>query len=218
MWLVLTGGLLGLASGVRHAMEPDHLAAVSTLVAEQRSVRASVSFAAMWGLGHGSMLLAVGGLLVLLGCEMPPAFAMFAELGVAAMLVFLGVRALRRARGGSVAASHQAHQAHHLQQPHAHARDGALRRPLVVGIVHGLAGSGALTALVLAAGHSPAAALVFMTLYGAGAMLGMSALAGVLRLPLARIAGTTRGTSALLAISGVASVVIGVAWAGAVLL
>jgi high-affinity nickel-transport protein len=215
MWLVLTGGLLGLASGVRHAMEPDHLAAVSTLVAEQRSVRASVSFAAMWGLGHGSMLLAVGGLLVLLGCEMPPAFDMFAELGGAAVLVFLGGRAPRRARGASVSASHQAH---HLQQPHAHARDGALRRPLVVGIVHGLAGSGALTALVLAAGHSPAAALVFMTLYGAGAMLGMSALAGVLRLPLARIAGTTRGTSALLAISGVASVVIGVAWAGAVLL
>jgi sterol desaturase/sphingolipid hydroxylase (fatty acid hydroxylase superfamily) len=210
MWLVLTGGLLGLASGVRHAMEPDHLAAVSTLVAEQRSVRASVSFAAMWGLGHASMLLAVGGLLVLLGCEMPPAFATVAELAVAAMLVFLGVRALLRARNRT----HE-HASHHV---HHHAQSGTLRRPLAVGIVHGLAGSGALTAIVLAAGHKPMAGLVFMTLYGAGAMIGMSALAGVLRLPLARIASTARGTSTLLAISGVASVVIGVAWAGAVLL
>lgn len=206
MWLVLTGGLLGLASGVRHAMEPDHLAAVSTLVAEQRSVRASVSFAAMWGLGHAAMLIAVGGLLVLLGCEMPPAFAAIAELGVAVMLVFLGARALLRARKRTP-------EQHVAQTGH-----GSHRRPLVVGIVHGLAGSGALTALVFAAGHKPMAGLVFMTLYGAGAMLGMSALAGVLRLPLARIASTARGTSTLLAISGVASVVIGVAWAGAVLL
>jgi hypothetical protein len=207
MWLVITGGLLGLASGVRHAMEPDHLAAVSTLVAEQRSVRASVSFAAMWGLGHGSMLLAVGGLLILLGCEMPPSFSTAAELGVATMLVLLGARALQRARTRESAPA-----------THHHTPTGTLRRPLVVGIVHGLAGSGALTAIVLAAGHKPIAGLVFMTLYGAGAMLGMSALAGALRLPLARIASTARGTSTLLAISGVASVVIGVAWAGAVLL
>jgi hypothetical protein len=201
MLLALTGGLLGLANGVRHAMEPDHLAAVSTLVAEQRTMRASVSFAAIWGLGHASVLVAVGGLLVLLDCRMPPMLANAAELGVAVMLVGLGVRALLRAR-----------------RPHRHdgshdASAASLRRPLAVGLVHGLAGSGALTALVVATGRSPASALAFMALYGAGAMLGMSALAGALRLPLARIAATGRGASMLLAVSGATSVVIGVAWA-----
>lgn len=215
MWLALTGGILGLASGVRHAMEPDHLAAVSTLVAEQRTTRASVSFAAMWGLGHGAVLVLVGGVLVLFGCAMPPVLANIAELGVAAMLVFLGVRALRRSRLAPPPLSPPP-----LSPPPMLASSPAgsgLRRPLAVGVVHGLAGSGALTALVLATGHSPAAALVFMTLYGAGAMLGMSALASVLRLPLAHITTTARGASMLLAVSGLASVVIGFVWAGAVL-
>src|SRR5260221_1042200 len=97
MWTVCMGYLLGLVQGVRHAFEPDHLAAVSTLVAEQRSAKGSALYAAFWGVGHAMMLLVVGGLLFALRRAMPPVLEHAFELVVAVMLVALGIRALRRA-------------------------------------------------------------------------------------------------------------------------
>src|SRR5260221_10404114 len=91
---VIAGYLFGVLHGMRHALEPDHVAAVSTVLAEQRSARASVRFALAWGAGHGLMLVLVGGLLFWFRREMPPGLADVFELAVAAMLIGLGVRAL----------------------------------------------------------------------------------------------------------------------------
>lgn len=203
MLAAITGALLGVASGVRHAMEPDHIAAVSTLVAEQRSPRATVTFAAAWGMGHALMLLFVGGAMFLAGHEMPPALADLFELGVAIMLIGLGIRGLlhaaRARREGGIA----------KRGGHTHSH---VARPLVVGLMHGLAGSGALTALVLSRIASPLAGLLFMALYGFGAMLGMAMLAGVAGVPLARIVRAPNGVAILLALTGVISLVVGASW------
>src|SRR5688572_29373689 len=97
MLVTLSACLLGFANGMRHALEPDHLAAVSTLVAGQRSTRASVRYAAAWGAGHAAMLLVAGGALALLRADLPARASDALELVVAVVLVALGLRGLRQA-------------------------------------------------------------------------------------------------------------------------
>ena len=200
MFSTLLAMVFGLLQGVRHAMEPDHLAAVSTLMAEQRSTRGSVGYAALWGLGHALMLLAVGGALFLLRTRLPPALEDVFELGVAVMLVGLGLRGLNLAR-------------HFAPTPQAHTHgSGSRLRPLFIGLVHGLAGSGALSAIVLAKASSALAGLVFLAVYGAGAALGMALLAGVAGVPLARLVRSPRGMPLLLGVTGVLCVGLGLGW------
>jgi hypothetical protein len=198
LWM---GYLLGLTQGVRHALEPDHLAAVSTVVAEQRSARASVAYAACWGLGHALVLLALGGALFVLRRRLPPPVESSFELGVAVMLVALGIRALRRAFGPRTGGS-----------PGPRRHGPGLPRPLLIGVAHGLAGSGALTAIVASTYPSAAGGLFFMALYGLGASAGMALLAGIAGVPLARAMRTRRGPSLLLGITGAVSLVVGLAW------
>jgi hypothetical protein len=213
--------LWGLAQGVRHALEPDHLAAVSTLVADRRSPRQAASYAVAWGLGHALVLMAFGGALILVRARLPDRVAAVLELGVAAMLVVLGVRALRRAwtQGAAVAASHARGHAtadhdHAAPADHVHVRGlTLLKQPLVVGCVHGLAGSGALASVVLAQVASPLAGLATMAVYGLGAALGMAMLAGVAGVPLARLVRTRRGGPILLGTTGGLSLLLGVVWA-----
>jgi hypothetical protein len=189
-----------LASGVRHAIEPDHLAAISTLVAQQRSAKDSVRFAGTWGLGHGLMLLVVGGMLLVLRAHMPRALEEGFELAVGVMLVVLGARALQ--------------QALHSRLPHSHARPHGLR-PLAIGVVHGLAGSGALAALAATRSPTLASGLLFLGLYGAGAMIGMASLAGLAGLPLARLLRAERSGRILLTATGALSLLMGLGWGAA---
>lgn len=194
----------GLTQGVRHALEPDHLAAVATLVADRRSPRAAASYAVLWGAGHALVLLLVGGSLYFMRAAMPDRTASLLELAVAAMLVWLGVRALWRSRGLPL----------HPLAPHVHAKGKAPvhGRPMVVGCIHGLAGSGALAALVLSQMRSPVAALAYMILFGGGAALGMAALAGLVGVPLAHLARAGRGLPTVLAASGTLSLALGLVW------
>lgn len=207
MFQVLLGGVVGVASGMRHAIEPDHLAAVTTLVTGDRaaSSRASVRFAAAWGFGHALMLLVVSGALVVSRREMPPMLIDCFEAIVGAMLVALGIRAI----AGRKAHSHHASCA---AKPRTQSSNGDLRRPLMVGLVHGLAGSGALTALTLATIGTPLAGLVYIALYGFGAMVGMALLAGLAGAPLARLSASDRAMRMLAGLTGVTSLVIGLVW------
>jgi high-affinity nickel-transport protein len=173
----------------------------------------------VWGLGHGSVLLVFGGALLLLRARIPERVGAAFELAVAAMLVALGVRALRRAyvtaRGGAPVEHRHARASHVHAGPadHVHVRGFTLaRQPLLIGCVHGLAGSGALAALVLAQMKSPLAGLAYLAVYGGGAMLGMATLAGLAGLPLARVVGSRRVGSMLLGTTGVLSLLLGVAW------
>jgi high-affinity nickel-transport protein len=187
---VAFGSLLG----VRHAFEPDHLAAVSTLINEERSSYRAALLGAYWGVGHTTSLVAVGVGLVLLGAELPAHAHETFEVAVALMLIALGVRAIviatraggcRRSDTGrdtAIAPSPPASGAHR----HVHGW-GLARRPLLFGIVHGLAGSGALTALVITALPSTATRLTYISLFGVGSTVAMAALSGLLGWPISQI-------------------------------
>src|SRR5258706_8527993 len=179
MFATLSACLLGFASGMRHALEPDHLAAVSTLVAGERSPRASMRYALAWGAGHGAMLVLAGGALALFRAQLPDLASDAFELVVAVALVALGLRGLvlaaRAGRSGPSFAHHHGAVAHVHAGPddHLHVKRFTLARlPFAVGLLHGLAGSGALAALVVARVPSPAFGLSFIAIYAAGAALG----------------------------------------------
>jgi High-affinity nickel-transport protein len=224
---LLTSSGLGSLLGMRHALEPDHLAAVTTLVADPRHVdrRANAAFLGMcWGIGHTFALVAAGAVLVVLRAEMPASVANLFELGVALMLVALGLRAIyhasRQGPAGPIHMHHHGRVVHIHPGTPAHIHIGAwtlARRPLLVGAVHGLAGSGALTALVLATLPSTAARLAYMGLFGIGSTLGMAAMSGMLGWPLARIGSHHRIARGVSFAVGCLSTAIGVASASKVL-
>lgn len=215
----LLTALVGIAQGLRHALEPDHLAAVSTLMSEGRSRRAGVMLGALWGLGHAGTLFIVGGSLAVVGSTLPERASQVFELGVALMLIGLGLRAVRQAirdgRTGEVHVHSHAHEAHEhaASGAHVHVKGHALAtRPLLIGIVHGLAGSGALTAAVLAELPDTRARLAAIACFGLGSIIGMAALSGVIGVPLLELKKRPRVAAALLLVIGATSAVLGVAW------
>jgi nitrile hydratase accessory protein len=175
-------GGLGALLGMRHALEPDHLAAVSTLMTGERSSAKAAWLGAWWGLGHTLTLLTAGALLMVLGAEMPATAAHVFEGGVVLLLVGFGVRAIyqgaRRVPAGPT---------HSHRKPRAFVDRWTVARPLLVGAVHGLAGSGALVALVVTTLPSTATRLGYLTLFGVGSIVGMAALSGVMGWPIARL-------------------------------
>ncbi len=181
--------MLGLALGVRHAVEPDHLAAITTLVSGRGPLAAARTGAA-WGVGHASAILLLGGALVALGVRMPAGLALALDLGVAVMLLGLAALSIRAARRGGGAADASAH-GHSHEHAHEHAHAPAARgglRSTLVGFVHGASGTAALTLLCASTMPSRGAALGFLVVFGAGSLVSMSVMSGVLAAPLAAVA------------------------------
>jgi hypothetical protein len=211
---------LGSLLGMRHALEPDHLAAVSTLVTGERDGRSTYRAAflgACWGLGHTASLVIVGAALVCLRVSMPARAADLFEFFVALMLIGLGARAIYLAARQGPAGPMHSHRHGTLAHTHsgvpAHIHFGTwtlARRPLLVGAVHGLAGSGALTALVLATLPTTAARLSYMMLFGLGSTLGMAVLSGLLGWPLARAGQHHAVARGLSFVVGLGSLALGV--------
>ena len=187
---------------------------MSTLVTDERSSRKAALLGVCWGLGHTLALVLVG-----LRVQMPASAADLFELAVALMLVGLGVRAIHQAaslgRGGPSCLHHHGRtvHTHPSSAPHVHIGAWTLaRRPLIVGAVHGLAGSGALTALVLATLPSTAARLSYLALFGMGSTIGMAVFSGMVGWPLARLARhQTIGRGVSLTV-GCVSTIVGVVW------
>jgi hypothetical protein len=215
----LTSSGLGSLLGMRHALEPDHLVAVSTLVSHDRSGYRAAWLGLCWGIGHTLALVVVAAALIALRAEMPAALATAFELLVAVMLIALGVRAIVIAvRQGQSAGPHR-HRHRLLVHTHAglppHVHIGAwtlARRPLIVGAIHGLAGSGALTALVLATLPTTAARLTYMALFGVGSTLGMAIISGLLGWPLAQLSANQTVSRSMSVAVGCVSTLLGVWW------
>jgi high-affinity nickel-transport protein len=173
---------VGFVLGLRHATDADHVVAVTAIVAEERTLGRAARIGALWGVGHSLTLLLVGGALVALRVTVPPRVGLGLELGVALMLIALGFRALRpgRTSGG----------------PPRRAAVGP-GRPLLVGTVHGLAGSAAVALLVLAGIRSTAWAFAYLALFGIGTVAGMVIVTTVVAAPAlyagARLAHVRRG-------------------------
>lgn len=170
--------------GIRHALDPDHLVAVSTLVAEQRRLWPAARLGLLWGLGHLLPIAAVGLPLVALRLQLPEAWEHAVDLGVGVLLVLLGLRTLANLRRERVHFHVHEHDGHlhphfhrHDRSPrHDHVHPAPARSGLVsfsVGVMHGLAGSGTAAVLAMAASPSTPAATVYLVAFGLGTVAGM---------------------------------------------
>jgi high-affinity nickel permease len=186
---------LGLILGLRHALDPDHIAAVSTIVSESRSVRRSSLIGTFWGLGHTISLLIAGVLVIALKVQISDRVALWMEFAVALMLILLGLKAMlkplrgwrihvhQHAHGGS---SHHHLHLHHPSEQYTHQHRHLIRagaRPFLVGMVHGMAGSAALMILVLATIPSAVAGLIYVGVFGLGSVGGMLIMSSLISLP-----------------------------------
>jgi hypothetical protein len=212
----IAGVLIGLVVGLRHALEPDHLTAVATLATETRSVRRGAALGALWGLGHTVSLIAVAVVLIAFGEALPERLAAAFELAVSFVLVGLGVRAIVRAsREGQVGPVHaHAHGGHsHVHAgPDAHVHLGRWTlawRPLAVGLVHGLAGSGALTAFAFAKLATTGERLSYIVLFGLGSIAAMALASALVGMWLRTFVRQQRWLSF---VAGAVSIVLGVVW------
>ena len=202
---------LGFVLGLRHALDADHLAALSTVLAERPTVQASTAIGFFWGLGHTLMLLCVGTLLLALNLTIPESMANLFEFAVGGMLVALGLSLARRMyreqwhvhtheHGGR---PHVHLHSHHLQADHTHGHwyQGSLR-PLAIGMAHGLAGSAALMLVVLSTVTGMAQGIGYIVVFGVGSILGMVGVGAVLSLPV--IYSVTVGPRAYWMVQGLA--------------
>jgi len=209
MIALASGLLLGVLLGMRHALERDHLTAVSLLVARRRSPAAGLVVGMAWGAGHTLALFTVGCVLALIGRHLPPRTAAAFELAVGVMLVSLGARAIANARSQVTPDAVAAAASRGAPAP----IERAPLQPLIVGVIHGLAGSGALTALVVAQLPTPFARLLYIALFGAGSAIGMACLTGLAGWPLSRI---SRSSPRLLGVvtgaAGAISLLLGSFW------
>jgi hypothetical protein len=163
--------LLGIGLGLRHATDADHLVVVSALVQREPGVRRVVRIAALWGAGHMVAFLALGLLVVLAEVRIPAAFEQGAELLVALMLIGFGLWPLVRSRGKGASET----------MPSV-ARASA--RPLVIGLVHGLAGSAGIALLAATTITSRPLAAAYLGLVALGTVIGMVALTVVMSRPI----------------------------------
>jgi len=174
--------VFGFVSGMRHALDPDHIAAVSTIVAEHQNIWRSSRIGAFWGVGHAGMLAAAGIGVLVFKIAIPEGLATALELAVGAMLVILGGHVLWcvvRDRFHIHVHEHEGerhiHWHSHRHGPdhrHEHGRRPEYRS-LLVGMIHGLAGSAPLTLLVLSSMRSLVGGLFYLAMFGIGSIAGM---------------------------------------------
>lgn len=204
----------GFVMGLKHAVEADHLAAVSAIVSERKSLWVSTLVGGLWGIGHTIALIVAGVAVILFHFEIGERTERALEFAVGLMLIALGVNALRKlARGGHLHLHVHQHGGREHIHPHVHDKapepnphtHHGLRlgpRPLLVGMVHGLAGSAALTLLVLSTISSPVVGLLYLVVFGVGSAGGMMLMSALFGLPVYLTAA--RFTRAHLAVRGLA--------------
>lgn len=184
--------LIGFVLGLQHAIEGDHLAAVSTIVSEKKSLLTASLVGGMWGVGHTISLFAVGALVIFLKLQISKTAEMRLEAVVGGMLIVLGLNALRKIFSAEKIHAH-AHE--HGTREHVHIHTHAAEtaeashhrfspRSIVIGMVHGLAGSAALMLLVVPTIASPTVALLYILIFGIGSIGGMMAMSFLIGLPL----------------------------------
>ena len=202
---VLATLAFGFVLGLKHATEADHLAAVSTIVSERRSIWQSATVGVLWGIGHTISLLVAGLFVIAFGVAIPERAANVLELMVAVMIIFLGTRLLYIVLRGTQSVHvhehthdgkahihfhfHDDHHAHGVSLTHNDMHNGLSGwRPMLVGVLHGLAGSAALTLLVLTEvvrNGTAVLGFIYLFVFGAGSIGGMLLMSSLIGLPIA---------------------------------
>jgi ABC-type nickel/cobalt efflux system permease component RcnA len=194
---------IGLVFGLKHATEVDHVVAISTIVSRHKNIFHSAIVGALWGAGHTAALVVVAAIVLSLRIAVPESVSGWLELGVAIMIVGLGISALRQALKKN--AHVHVHQHNHdglshthihfhenetrhrpaLRSQHSHALSSLGWKPILIGMMHGLAGSGALMLLVLTQISSPWLGFLYVATFGLGSIVGMLVMSGLIGLPFA---------------------------------
>ncbi|MDQ3132536.1 MAG: urease accessory protein UreH [Acidobacteriota bacterium] len=187
--------LLGFFLGLRHAIEADHLAAVSAIVSEKKNIFSAAIVGGMWGIGHTISLFVVGAIVIFLKLQISESVEAKLEAIVGGMLVLLGLNALKNL---FTAKEIHAHTHEHSERAHTHfhlhkeekeeeqAEKSHHRfspRSVLIGMIHGLAGSAALTILVVPTIESPVIAMLYILVFGVGSIGGMMIMSFIIGLP-----------------------------------
>ncbi|MDQ7016597.1 MAG: urease accessory protein [Gammaproteobacteria bacterium] len=216
---------IGFLIGMRHALEADHIAAIATLATRTNSLRGALRQGAAWGLGHTATLFLFGSVVILMDSVIPETFALKLEFAVGCLLVILGLDVMRKLIRDRIhfhthkhtcgvqhfhAHSHSG-QRNHSPATHQHQHpEGFPIRALLIGLIHGMAGSTALILLTLETIQSPLLGLTYIALFGLGSMLGMAVLSVIIAIPLRRSAqGLTWLHNSLQAIVGIITIALG---------
>ena len=184
---------------MRHALEADHFAAIATLTSQGLSKGQAIRHGVVWGLGHTITLFSFGAIVLLLDQVIPERLAEFLEIIVGFLLIFLSIDLLRRAYKDRIhyhlhrhknqdphfhAHSHAGENEHH-KSAHQHGHDNKFPlRALLIGLIHGMAGSSALILLTLDSVSSVGLGLAYIALFGIGSIIGMGLLSMIISIPI----------------------------------
>lgn len=185
---------------MQHALEADHIAAVSSMVSREKTLRGMIRHGAFWGIGHALTLMLFAGVVVGFGLVISDQLANWLELAVGVMLVGLGGHVVHRMIKERIH-FHSHRHSDEVMHVHAHSHAGEERRhessrhdhqhvrrvpvrTLLVGMMHGLAGSAALVVLAISTVNDPITGIAYVALFGMGSIVGMVFLSAVIAVPL----------------------------------
>jgi hypothetical protein len=218
--------LLGLVTGLRHSIEADHVAAVLSVVASnQKNIKRASILGAIWGLGHTTSLFIAGLLVLLLAVNITENVSSRLEFGVGIMLIFLGITTFTgwsmgkffkglRDQKSSSSSSHKHIHYHNgnVLHSHDHVHDNGHRhghKALIIGMVHGMAGSGALLLVVLSTINSIPLGLAYIAIFGAGSIVGMAGTSTLMGIPFVKLANFQKVSLLLRYVAAITTLAIG---------
>lgn len=178
--------IFGFLLGIKHAFDTDHVVAVSTMISEFKNPLHAALVGTFWGFGHTTTLFIVGLIILLLKISIPENVSLFFELIVGFMLVFLGIKAVWQ---GKINLHQHSHQHEDTAHSHLHFHGFAKHfhrhhKSFFIGVVHGLAGTGALMILVLSTVQSIFEGIYYILIFGIGSIVGMSLISVALGYPI----------------------------------
>lgn len=210
--------LIGFVLGLQHAIEADHLAAVSTIVSEKKDLWSASLVGGFWGLGHTVALFIVGALVIFLKLQISDTVESRLEAAVGGMLILLGLNALRKLYNSPQLHVHK-HEHGTREHLHIHSHGNTAEashhrvgpRSILIGMVHGLAGSAALMLLVVPTLDSPLLAVLYILIFGLGSIGGMMAMSVLIGMPIHFTAARFNGLNNVIRFAaGTVSLILGV--------
>ena len=214
--------LLGVLTGLRHSMEADHIAAVLSIVASShKNIKRASMLGAIWGLGHTMSLFVAGLVVLLLAVNISETISSRLEFGVGIMLLFLGFTTLtgwsigkffKGLRHQKSSHKHIHYHQDNIVHSHGHIHDNEHKhghKSLIIGMVHGMAGSGALLLIVLSTINSIPLGLAYIAIFGAGSIGGMAGVSTLMGIPFVKLSNSAKISIALRYAAAITTLAIG---------
>lgn len=210
--------VLGFVLGIKHAIEPDHVIAVSTIASQSKKLLRSSLAGVFWGIGHTSTLFVFGFILILMKAEISEIWGLSLEFLVGVMLVYLGIRTILSLK--KIHVHHHEHDGEEHKHLHSHIHTGrhehkhrhpkvSYVKSLLIGLVHGLAGSGAMVLLTMSTVKNIWEAAIYMIVFGAGTVVGMLFFTTLIGIPFVISANKLALNRTLTRLTGVTSMCFG---------